>query len=62
MSTTECGKSTIKCDVSTAQCDNGTIKCEKKIREPQNETKVQSQLMWILPNMTMDLSNVRKKN
>ena len=30
MSTTECGKSMVKCDVSTAQCDNETIKCEKK--------------------------------
>ena len=30
MSTTKCGKSTVKCDVNTAQCGNGTNKCEKK--------------------------------
>ena len=40
MSTTECGKSMVKCDVSTAQCYNGssnvsknkgTTKCDKNI-------------------------------
>ena len=60
--TTECGKSTVKCDVSTTQYDNGTIKCEKKIREPPNVTKVQLHVMLVMPNVTMALSNVWKKN
>ena len=61
-SATECGKSTVKCDVSIAQYDNETNKCKKKkIREPSNVTKVQSYVMLVLPNVTMELSNVRKK-
>ena len=28
--TTECDKSTVKCDVGTAQYDDDIIKCEKK--------------------------------
>ena len=37
----------MKCDVGTAQCEDETFKCEKKIREP--------------PNVSIELSNVRKK-
>ena len=59
--TTECDKSTIIRDVGIAQCEDSTIKCEKKIRELQNVTKVQSYVMLILHNMRIVLSNVRKK-
>ena len=59
--TTECDKSTIICDVCIAQYEDSTIKCEKKIRELQNVTKVQSYVMLILRNMTIIPSNVRKK-
>ena len=33
---------------------------EKKIREPLNVTKVLSNVMLVLPNLTMKPSNVRK--
>ena len=47
--------------IGTAQCDVRTIKCEKRIMVPPNVTKVQSDVMLVLPNMMMKLSNVRKK-
>ena len=59
--TTECDNSTVRSDVGTAQCNNGTIKCEKKNKVPLYVTKVQSNLMFLLPNVTMKLSNVSKK-
>ena len=60
--TTECDKSTVTCDVGTAQCEDGTIKCqEKKIREPLNVTKVQSHVIFVLYNVRMVPSNVRRK-
>ena len=37
------------------------MKCEKKIREQTNVTKVQSQVMLVLQNVTMVSPNVRKK-
>ena len=49
--TIECDKSTITCDVNTAQCEDSTIKCEKKINEPPNVTKIQSQVMLVLRNV-----------
>ena len=49
------------CDIGTAQCDYGTVKYEKKIRIPPNVTKVQSEVMLVLHNMRIKLSNVRKK-
>ena len=33
-----------------------------KIREQSNVTKVQSEIMLILPNVIMELSNLRIKN
>ena len=48
-------------DVGTAQFEDDTIKCEKNIRESSNVTKVQSHVMLALPNVTIELSNVRKK-
>ena len=47
-------------DKSTVTYD--TIKCEKKIREPLNMTKVLSHVMFVLHNMKIIPSNVRKKN
>ena len=58
--TIKCDKSTITCDVDTAQCEDGTIKYEKKIRELQNVTKVQSHVILVLHNMRIVPSNVRK--
>ena len=48
-------------DIGIAQCDNRTVKYEKKIREPLNVIKVQSHVNSMLPNVTMEPSNVRKK-
>ena len=45
----------------TTQCDIRTIRCEKRITIPPNVTKVQSDVMLVLPNVTMKLSNVRKQ-
>ena len=59
--TIECDKSTVTCDVGNAQCDNGTIKCEEKIEVPINVRKVQLSVMLVLPNVTTEPSNVRKK-
>ena len=54
-------KSTIICDVGTAQYEDGIVKCKKKKREPPNVTKVLSNVVLILSNVTMEPLNVRKK-
>ena len=59
--TTECNKSTIICDVGTTKFDNGTIKYEEKKKEPLNVTKVWPHVMLMLPNVTIELSNMRKQ-
>ena len=60
--TTKCDKSTVISDASNAQYDSRTVKCEKKKKKIlPNVTKVQSDLMLILLNVTMEPSNVRKK-
>ena len=33
-----------------------TVKCEKKVREPLNVTKVQSEVMWVMPNVIIKKS------
>ena len=49
-------------DVGTVQCNNGIIKFEtKKNRVPLNVTKVESNMMLTLPNVSMEPSNVRTK-
>ena len=49
-------------DVGTVQCNNGIIKFEKKKnRLPLNVTKVESNMMLALPNVSMEPSNVRTK-
>ena len=62
MSTTECGKSMVKCDVSTAQCDNEIVKCEEKIQVPPNVRNVRPNVILKKvkesPNMTKELSYV----
>ena len=59
-SSTECDKSMVKSDVGIAQCNNETIKCEKKKRVLLNVTKVQSNVILVLPNVTMKPSNAIK--
>ena len=65
-----------QCDIRTAQWDDGTVKCEKKIKEPPNVIKKtvtcdkrtvtcnknRTNAMLILLNITMEPSNLRKKN
>ena len=59
--TTKCDKIIVKCYVSNTRCDNETIKYEKKIKEPLNVTRVQLNVMFVLHNVIMKLSNVKKK-
>ena len=60
--TTECDKSTVTCDVSTTQYEDKTVKCKrKKKREPPNVTKLLSNVMLVILDVTMKPSNVRKK-
>ena len=40
---------------------NGTIVCDKRIVRCDISTKVQSDVILVLPNVTMELSNMRKK-
>ena len=56
-----CDKSTVTCDVGTAKFEDSTIKCEKKIWVQLNVAKVWSNVMLVLPNVTIEPSNVRKK-
>ena len=52
----------VKCDIATTYYDDWTVNCkEKKNRVPPNVTKVQSKVMLVLPNIIMELSNVREK-
>ena len=52
----------VTCDIGIAQCDNKTIKYEKKkIKVPSNVRKIRLYVMLVLPNVTIELSNVRKK-
>ena len=61
--TNEYDKSIVTCDVDTAQYDDETIKCERnKIKVPPIVIKVRLDMMLILPNITMKLSNMWKKN
>ena len=50
----------VRCDIDIAQCDNETVKCVKN-RVPPNVTKVWLEVMLVLPNVIIELSNVRKK-
>ena len=56
-------KSIVTCDVDTAPYDDETIKCERnKIKVPPIVIKVRLDMMLVLPNITMKLSNMWKKN
>ena len=59
--TIKCDKKTITYDVSTTQYNDETVKCEKKIKALLNVRKVWSKVMLVLPNVTMEPSNVWKK-
>ena len=45
--------------VGTTQFEDGTIKCEKKYWVQLNVTKVQSNMMLVLSNVTVEPSNVK---
>ena len=59
--TTKCDKSTVTWDVGAAQFEDDTIKCEKKIKVQLNMKTIQSNVMLVLPNVTIEPSFVRKK-
>ena len=60
--TTQREKRTVTSEVGIAQYEDGTVKCEKKVREPRNVTKELSYVMLEPHNVSMEPSNVRKKN
>ena len=52
----------VRNNVGFAQCNNETVKFEKKKnRVPLNVTKIESDAMLVLFNVTMEPSNARKK-
>ena len=55
-------KSMVRYDIGITQCDDWTVKCKEKNRLLSNVTKVLSEMMLVLPNVIMKLSNLRKKN
>ena len=59
--TTECDKSTITYDVGIAQCEDGTVKCEKKNKGTTECDKSIVTCYFVLHNVRMMPSNVRKK-
>ena len=59
--TTECDKSIVTCNVGAAQCEDETVKCEKNNQGPPNVTKVWSNVILVLSNVTMEPLNVRGK-
>ena len=53
----------VTCNVGIAQYDDRIVKCEEnKIKVPPNVRKVWSNVMLVLPNLTMKPSNMRKNN
>ena len=52
----------VKYDIGTTQYNDETVKYKKKIREPLNVTKVLSNVMLVLSNVTMEPLNMREKN
>ena len=51
----------VRCDIGSAYCDDWTVNCKEKNRVPLNVTKIESDAMLVLLNVTMEPSNVRKK-
>ena len=52
----------VRCDIDTAYYDDWTVNCkEKQNKAPPNVTKVWSEVMWVLPNVIMEQSNLRIK-
>ena len=52
----------VKCDIGCAYCDTIELSIvRKKNRVPSNVTKVQSEVMWVLPNVIIERSNLRIK-
>ena len=52
----------IRSDVGITKCDNEIVKRKKKNRVPPNVTKIRSKVMLVLPNLIIELSNLRIKN
>ena len=52
----------VRCDIGSAYCDDWTVNCKEKNRVPLNVKKVWSEVMLVLPNVIMKLSNLRIKN
>ena len=50
------------CDVSTAQCEDGTVKCAKQNKGITKCDKRTVNMMLVLPNVTMEPSNLKKNN
>ena len=46
----------VRCDIGSAYCDDWTVNCKEKNRVPLNVTKVQSEVMWVLPNVIIKKS------
>ena len=59
--TIECDKCIVRNDTGTIQSNNGAVKCEEKKRVLLNVTKVQSNVMLVLTNVTMKPLDVREK-
>ena len=52
----------VRCDIGSAHYDDWIVNCKEKNRVSSNVTKVQSEVMLVLPNVIMELSNLRIKN
>ena len=53
----------VRCDIDTTYCDDWTVNCkEKKKKIPPNMIKVRLEVMLVLSNVIMELSNLRIKN
>ena len=52
----------VRCDIGSAYCAIELLIVRKKNRVPLNVTKVRSEVMLVLSNVIMELSNLRIKN
>ena len=53
----------VRCDIGTAYYENWTVNCKKKKKKGTTECeKIQLEVILVLPNITMELSNLRIKN
>ena len=52
----------VRYDISNAYCDDWIVNFKEKKYGTPNVTKVQSEVILVLPNLIMELSNLRIKN